>query len=94
MGAKDLFFAFCIALVVGGLFVGWVAFLHFPWVDSLKAVLIFEAILISLLLFSEYSAGSVDGAGGWMFFAFMLGHVILFLSAGFLRALLFLWQLF
>ena len=94
MGAKDLIFAFFAALCVGALFVGWVALLHFPWVDTVQIVLIFEVIAIGLLLLAESSAGSVNGAGGWMFFGFMIGHVILFLTAPFVRAIIFLWQLF
>ena len=94
LGAKDLIFAFFAALCVAALFIGWVALLHFPWVDAVQTVLICEAIAIVLLLLAESSAGSVNGAGGWMFFGFMIGHVILFLSAGFLRVVVFLWTLF
>lgn len=94
MGPKDLLYTLCIALAVGLLFVGWIALLQFPWVYSVKAALIFEAILITFLIMAENDAARVDGAGGWMFFAFMLGHVILFSSAGFFRVLVFLWGLF
>lgn len=91
---KDLIFVLGAVIAIGLLFVGWVALLHFPWEYSVRAALIFEAILITLLILSENDAASVNGAGGWMTFGFMIGHVILFLSAGFLRILVFLWGLF
>lgn len=94
MSGKDFLWLLCAAFAVGSFFVGWIALLHFPWEYAVRTAMIFEALLIALLLVAERDAAGVNGAGGWMSFGFFIGHVILFLSAGFFRILVFLWGLF
>lgn len=91
MSNKDLLWLLRMASLVGCFFVGWIALLNFPWQYAVRTAIIFEAILIIFLLLAEHDA---KGAGGWMSFGFFIGHVILFLSAGFFRILVFLWGLF
>lgn len=80
-------------LVVPLLFVAWVALLSFPWGWVVPAVAILESVLLVIVVAAEYSARSVNGAGGWMTFGYMLGHAWFFLGAGVLRLIVGLWQL-
>ncbi len=84
-----------VALCTGGLallFVGWVALLWFPWDWVVPTVAVLEALAVLLVLKLELSARSVNGAGGWMTFGFVLGHAWLFAGAAVLRVVVLLGQ--
>jgi hypothetical protein len=84
-----------VAVYMGGLallFVGWVALLGFPWGWVVTAVAIIEVVLMAVVLGMEYASRNVSGAGGWMVFAFIMGHVWLFAGALVLRAAIWIFQ--
>jgi hypothetical protein len=75
------------------LLVGWVALLAFPWSWVVVAVAVLEAAAILLVVSVEYASRRVDGAAGWMTFAYLMGHIWLFTGAAALRLGVWLWQL-
>lgn len=77
---------------VAFLFVGWVALLSFPWQWVVPSVAVLEAIAILVVLRFEYTSKDVNGAGGWLTFAYLMGHLWLFAGAGALRLGLWLLQ--
>jgi hypothetical protein len=77
---------------VACLFVGWVALLMFPWQWAVPAVAVLEVIAIMAVLGFEYSSRHVNGAGGWLTFAYLMGHLWLFAGAAVLRLLVWGWQ--
>ena len=74
------------------MFIGWVWLLHFPWLWVLQATIAIEIILILLVVFSETPASEVNGAGGWMAFGFIIGHVYFAIGISIFRILVWLMQ--
>lgn len=78
--------------VLALVFVGWVALLAFPWGWVVPAVAVLEVVAVAVVLCLEYSGRHINGAGGWMTFGYLFGHLWLFAGAGALRLLVWLWQ--
>ncbi len=81
-----------ILLPIALLFIGWIWLLHFPWSWLFKVILFLDVLAVILVLFAEYQASSVNGAGGWMTFAFMILHLYAAVVIGIVRLLLWLWE--
>lgn len=63
-----------ILLPVALLFIAWVWLLHFPWHWVLNTTIVMEIFAVAFVLFCEYQGREVNGAGGWISFAYLILH--------------------
>jgi len=76
------------------LMAAWVYLLHFPWHWVMYVVMGFELLLAIITLAMELQAKDVQGASGWMGFAFVILNIHLAWILGFARLLLWGYQEF
>ena len=83
----DFFLIVFLSLLMALGMLGWVWLLHFPWDWAWQAALIVQGILLLMLWMGEFSALSVNGAGGWTSFGYFFLQLFLFAGLGIVRLL-------
>ena len=81
-----------ILLTVALLFIAWVWLLHFPWSWVLNTMIVMEIFAVAFVLLCEYQGSEVNGASGWISFAYLILHAYVAVILGVMRLLLWLWQ--
>ena len=79
-------------VLLAALFIGFVYLLSYPWAWVLKAAVGLEVLLLTLVLMMEFSLRTVNGAGGWASFAYLMGHAWLFSAALVIRGVVLVGQ--
>lgn len=90
---KYLMQFFILGICGAFILVGWTWLLHFPWEWAVKLMCYIQGGLVLLLIYSESSASSVNGAAGWMSFGFFFFELFLFIGLGVLKVAIVLIEL-
>ena len=79
-------------VMVWGIMACWVYILHFPWHWVWYAVIGVEVLMAIMTFAMESQAEEVQGAGGWMSFAFVILNVHFAWLLGLARLLVWVYQ--